>query len=56
MPMSGTGTKEEQNPKDVVKEKLHYIPPRLLKINSEEEIAGGMISLQEADPNGGPAS
>lgn len=36
--------------------KQPYTPPLLLFINSEEDIAGGLISLQEADPNGGAMS
>jgi hypothetical protein len=41
---------------DIAERKLTYTPPLLIVINHEEDIAGGLISLQEADPNGGAMS
>lgn len=50
------GKNETDKQDDIAKGKLPYTPPLLIFINPEEDIAGGLISLQEADPNGGAMS
>jgi hypothetical protein len=38
------------------KSKLDYTPPQLILLSSDTDIQGGVLSLQEADPNGGALS
>jgi hypothetical protein len=52
--MGNTNKGNEDN--NEPQKKLIYVPPLLILLSPKQDIAGGGVSLQEADINGGPIS